>query len=263
MSIAITVAKITFAVLIRYKNETHHDFYPTVMEETFRKLLVGKLGELGWGYMKNKAEEMFKSNSGLAGDNMHAGMYFLELLNTHAKKRKAEGRKFEVELIGHSAGSIVLCNLLKTSAKNFPDLKFNTVFFLAPACRTDLFIDTLKEIQGKDIFNKFKMFTMREEREKEDHCIPGIYTHSLLYLVSGLFEEETDAKILGLHEQFSAKGRYGDFPELIAANNYIKTGKLVLSDDILHSDLNMRCNALKHGNFDNDEYTIGSILQSI
>lgn len=263
LSIAITVAKITFAVLKRYKNKTHHDFYPTVMEETFRKFMGGTLGQLGWGNMKEKARKMFETNEGRSGNQQYVGTYFLSLLDYHARKRNAEGKKFEVELIGHSAGSIVLCHLLKAAAQNFPDLKFNTVFFLAPACRTELFMNTLDEIKGKDVFGKFKMFTMRKEREKEDHCIPAIYTHSLLYLVSGLFEEETDAKILGLHEQFSAEGRYADFSELKAARDYIKTGKLVLSDDILHSDLNMRCNALKHGSFDNDKHTIDAILQSL
>lgn len=263
LSIAVTVAKIAFAVLKRYVKQTHHDFYPTIMEETFREIYIADIGNWGWSQMKNKAQKMFDSNDGRTGVNLYTGMHFLTLLDAHTKKRKEQGKKFDIELIGHSAGSIAICNMLTTTAKNFDNLRYNTVFFLAPACRTDLFLETLDKTKDKNVFKSFKLFTMREEKEKEDHCIPFVYTHSLLYLVSGLFEDETDAKILGLHEQFKAQGRYAGFEELNRINAFINSGKLVLSDDIGHLDENMRCNSLKHGDFDNDTYTLTSILKSL
>jgi hypothetical protein len=261
--VATIVAKIAFAVLKRYLRQNHHDFYPTVMEEVFRKIFLDKIGTWGWGQMKEKAGQMFKSNEGLSGDRLHAGTCFLKALETHCLERKRAGKKFETALIGHSAGSIALCHLLEASGKAFPGLVFNQLFFLAPACRTDLFLEKGKTAKEKGVFRTFRMFTMAEAHEKRDHCIPFVYTHSLLYMVSGLFEEETDAKIMGLHEQFSASGRYSDFEELKTLNEFLKDNILVLSADPDNPDESMRSGALKHGDFDNDDLTLKSILKSI
>ncbi|MEC5166929.1 hypothetical protein RCH18_002678 [Flavobacterium sp. PL11] len=263
LTIATVVAKIAFAVLKRYYNKTHHDFYPTIMEEAFRKIYLDKVGHWGWKQMKDKSAEIFSSNSGLTGDNQHAGTYFLNQLNNYVENRLASGKKIEIELIGHSAGSIAICNLLEATTKNFPSIKYNTVFFLAPACRTDLFLEKGKLAMDNGVFKNFKMFTMEENSEKKDHCLPYIYTHSLLYLVSGLFEEEVDAKIMGLHEQFKIEGRYAGFTELVQLNSFINSNKLVLSVDTTNFDESMRSKSLKHGDFDNDIDTLRSILKSI
>jgi hypothetical protein len=261
--IAKVVAQIVFAVLKRYLKRSHHDFYPTVIEETFRKIYLDKVGKWGWTTMKEKSSEMFTSASGLTGDNQYAGTYFLNLLNEHCKTRETAGKKFEIELIGHSAGSILICNLLAATGKDFNAIKYNNVFFLAPACRTDLFLEKGKTAMDNGLFKNFKMFTMEEKNEKKDHCIPYIYTHSLLYLVSGLFEDDVDAKIMGLHEQFRIEGRYANFDELKKLNSFINNNKLVLSVDTTNFDESMRSNSLKHGDFDNDINTLRSILKSI
>ena len=113
------------------------------------------------------------------------------------------------------------------------------------------------------------MFTMKEENEKKDHCIPYVYTHSLLYLVSGLFEvdadqkEEIDARIMGLNEQFMVSGRYAGVSESIELNKFLSGHSLILSDDNINEDLSLRSTALKHADFDNDEPTLTSILKSL
>lgn len=261
--VAKVVAQIAFAVLKRYFKKTHHDFYPTIMEEAFRKLYVDKIGGWGWKQIKDKSGEMFSSNSGLSDSNLHAGTHFLSLLETHLQKRTAEGKKLDIELIGHSAGAIAVCNLLEATGQHFSGITYNNVFFLAPACRTDFFLQKGFPAQEKGLFKHFKMFTMEESNEKKDHCIPFTYTHSLLYMVSGLFEEEVDAKIMGLHEQLKATGRYETFDELKKLNQYISNNKLILSTDLENADESLRCSSLKHGDFDNDELTLTAILKSI
>lgn len=262
-AIAKVVAQISFAVLKRYLKKNHHDFYPTVMEEAFRKIYLDKVGQWGWKQMKDKSAKMFETNAGLSGDNQHAGTYFLNLLNKHVGSLSATGKTIEIELIGHSAGSIAICNLLEAVDKNFSSIKFNNIFFLAPACRTDLFLEKGKPALDKGLVKNFKMFTMEEKNEKKDHCIPYTYTHSLLYMISGLFEDEVDAKIMGLHEQFRIEGRYAAFDELKKLNTFITANKLVLSIDTINFDESMRSNSLKHADFDNDIYTLRSILKSI
>jgi len=269
LSVIKVVAQIAFKVLKRYFNKTHHDFYPTVMEETFRKFYLGSIGTWGWSRIKDKAEAMFKENTGLADDDLHAGTYFLDALQKHYTERINSGKKFNIHLVGHSAGSIVICVLMKAVMERYKELKFETVFFLAPACRIDLFLDHCKPAKDAGYFNKFRMFTMKMENEKKDHCIPYIYTHSLLYMVSGLFEVndedagETDAKIMGLNEHFNAEGRYAEFEELKAIKQFLSGHTLILSDDKDNADLSLRCTALKHGDFDNDVPTLTSILNSL
>lgn len=260
---AIVVAQIAFEVLKRYLKKNHHDFYPTVMEEAFRKIYLDKIGNWGWTKMKEKTAEMFNSNTGLSGNNQHSGTYFLNLLNNHIASRLASGKKIEIELIGHSAGTIAICNLLGAVSKDFNSIKFNNIFFLAPACRTDLFLEKVKSAKDNGLFKYFKMFTLEDKNEKKDHCIPYIYTHSLLYLVSGLFEDDVDAKIVGLHEQFRNDGRYSEFSDLKELNEFLSKNKLILSTDTTNYDETMRSNSLKHEDFDNDNYTLESILKSI
>lgn len=257
------VAKIAFAVLKRYVKETHHDFYPTIVEETFRKFYIDRIGKWGWSEMKEKALEMFTDNEGRSGDDLHAGTYFLTLLQHHYQKRQNTGKKFTIELLGHSAGSIAICNMLAATSENFKELKYNNVVFLAPACRTDLFISKGIPAKEKGVYKKFKMFTMHEQYEKKDYCVKYLYTYSLLYLVSGLFENETDAKIMGLHEQFKAEGRYAKFEELQKINAFIASSKLALSKDITNADTSMWTDSLRHGDFDNNKATLKSILSTI
>lgn len=263
LTIGTLVAKIAFAVLKRYANETHHDFYPTVVEETFRKFGIDQIGKWGWSEMKEKAQQMFADNNGRSGDDLHAGTYFLTLLEQHYQKRQNAGKKFSIELIGHSAGSIAICNMLAATSENFKQLKYNNVVFLAPACRTDLFIAKAIPAKEKGVFKKFKMFTMEEQYEKKDYCVKYLYTYSLLYLVSGLFENETDAKIMGLQEQFEAKKRYEKFEELKTINTFIYSNKLALSKDITNTDNSMWTDSLRHGDFDNNDKTLKSILSTI
>lgn len=263
LTLGTLVATIAFAVLKRYTSQTHHDFYPTVVEETFRKLYIDQVGKWGWSEMKIKAQQMFDGNQGRSGEDLHAGTYFLTLLEKHYQNRRNTGKKCSIELVGHSAGSIAICHMLAATSENFRNLQYNNVVFLAPACRTDLFI--AKGIPAKEsgVFKKFKMFTMQEKNEKKDYCVQYLYTYSLLYLVSGLFEDKEDAKIMGLHEQFKAKGRYAKFDELKKINSFILNNKLALSDDITNTDNSMWTDSLSHGDFDNNRATLKSILSTI
>ncbi len=263
------IGEIVLNVLKRYKNNTHHDFYPTVVEETLRKFYLGKIGTWGWTEIKKKADTMFSENLGRSGDDLFVGSYLLSKLEAHASNRLNNEKKFTIELIGHSAGSIAICHLLKSVMQSYKTLKFNTIFFLAPACRVDLFLKYGVKAKEEGYFQKFKMFTMLEEYEKKDHCIPVVYTRSLLYLVSGLFEideneqKEIDAKIMGLNEQFKAEGRYSGVNTLQAIKAFLGSCNVALSLDDKHEDNSMLSGALKHGDFDNDKVTLESLKLSM
>jgi hypothetical protein len=254
-----TIAKVAFMVIKRYIRKTQHGFYPTIIEEILREFFVSDLGTWGWTEIKEKGREMFLPNDNLTGDEkLHAGEYFLAAID----KYLATGKQLSITLIGHSAGSIAVAYLMEAIAKRYKRIRIKNLFFLAPACRVDLFRSHVEPVIGDgNTIEKFRMFTMHQDYEVMDHCVPVLYTRSLLYMVSGLFEDEVDAKIMGLHEQFMSEDRYSDdrkFPELHKLKKFLFADKsrLVLSVDPSNPCLS---DAIKHGGFDNNEPTLEAI----
>jgi hypothetical protein len=52
------------------------------------------------------------------------------------------------------------------------------------------------------------MFGLSDEVECNDHLVPIIYPHSLLYLVSGVCEDDSDAPLLGMNRYYSRTKPY-------------------------------------------------------
>ena len=178
-----SVVSIAFKVVKRFIQKRDHDFYPTIIEEILRQFYIAELGATVWNEMKVKADQMWEDNTGRAGLDQYAGRYFLDKLAAYMKTTPG----VQVNLIGHSAGSIAICNLLKHSSQAHSDLKFNNIIFMAPACRADIFKAEI--IDHTERFNKFRSFTMSDINEKNDILVSGLYTQSLLYLISGILEQ--------------------------------------------------------------------------
>lgn len=241
---------IGYRVIKRILENRDHGYYPTVIEEIFREFYVADLGSWVWSSMKNKAEEMFKDNAGLDGLNQHAGQYFLQKLNDTSKDFE-----IKVDLVGHSAGSIVICQLLKSiAAKGFNNIKIRKIILLAPACRCDLFKSEI--LDHPERYEDFRMFTMNDELESNDMLIPGIYTRSLLYFVSGCLEEKGkgyDEYILGLQRHITAQRPYADENLLKDIHQFMqnKDRRLTYSPSAIDQPEGYRCVAASHGDFDN------------
>lgn len=236
-----------------------HDFYPTIIEELMRELYIADLGAWIWNNMKEKSNEMWQDNSGLSGINQFAGRYLFDKLVSYHKKHQ----DIQVNLVGHSAGSIAICNLLKMSAENYPQLIFNNIIFMAPACRIDLFRDEI--VTHPNRFINFRMFTMTDENEKKDVLVKHFYPHSLLYLVSGILENEGkdyDAYILGLERNISATKPYDSIEEIIEVHKFLyeaNQNRVSFSKTNETTPEGLRTQSLSHGGFDDDEETVDSI----
>jgi hypothetical protein len=254
-----SVAKIAYRVIKRFVVKRDHDFYPTIIEELLRELYIAELGAWIWNNMKVKSNDMWKDNSGISGINQYAGRYLFDKLVDFHKKHP----DVEVNLVGHSAGSIAICNLLKMSASNYPQLVFDKIIFMAPACRIDLFRDEIVLHQNR--FKTFRMFTMTDNNEKHDLLVPYFYTHSLLYLISGILENEGndfDAYVLGLERDIRATPPYDSVEEIIESNKFLyESGKdrTVFSQTNGTAPQGLRTQSLSHGEFDDDDATITSI----
>lgn len=255
---------ITIRVIKRHLKNRDHGFYPTVVEEIMRELYLADFGAWLWNAMKTKSADMWLMDAeGVTGLNLKAGNYLITKLKDYCDSSS----EVTIDLIGHSAGSIAICNLVKQMNERDVKLPLRNIIFMAPACRCELFHESI--LKNKDTFKSFRMFTMEDELETKDRLVPFLYTRSLLYLVSGALEDKgvaSDAFILGLQRHISRKSPYTDFDTLndIAAFFEEDKNRRVYSlskDDALDG---FKTRSIKHGDFDNEgEPTLDSIVHIV
>lgn len=256
VKLAKALALIAFRVVKRHVQGRDHDFYPTVIEEMLRELYLADFGAWVWGGMKQKAADMWKPNDSRNGDALHVGSYFLQKLNDYL----ANNKDTSVDLIGHSAGSIAIANLLKVSAVRHPEIKFRKIAFMAPAITIDLFCSEV--IDRASRYNEFRMYTMLDEYEKKDNLVSVLYPRSLLYFISGVLEGESDMPLAGLHRHIRAEGPYAQ-GDILKASQFLyfeKLNRLVLSKTRPSVEDGMQCHSISHGSFDDDPVTHKSLL---
>lgn len=240
-------AKIVFAVVKRYADKRDHGLYTTAVEETLRMLYFDAPAFTVWKAMKKDTADAFGKDPALFGGTSFLG---------EVKKWWKPGRR--IALVGHSTGAIYIGYLL-AHAKDAglpPDLKFDVVF-LAPACTFDFMAEHLPAFQ--DRVANFRMFAMTDQNERAYWEVPALYRGSLLYLVSGLCEDEIDKPILGMQRYHDGQGPYAqpNIQKVLAYLNKRCVWSVVAGRDGFASG------AKKHGDFDEDETTrksLGHIL---
>ncbi|MBW9069845.1 alpha/beta hydrolase [Agrobacterium pusense] len=180
----------------RFRNGRDHGLHATIVEEVCREFYGDLIGAKVWGMMVQDAADHFAS-PGL-------GSALVDIL------KETPPATFVVT--AHSAGSIWATHLLRAMKANkmAPSVK---LFLLAPAVRTDVFAAMLDS--AGDMITRCRMITMTDELERRDavlgHDKSYIYPSSLLYLVSGMFEEKeaqayVDAPLLGMQRFTTSAG---------------------------------------------------------
>jgi hypothetical protein len=255
LALAKILAAVVYRTLKRRLDGLDHGLYPTVMEELLRELYLADLGAWVWGGMKRAAEAMWRPNVGPVTEESHLGSYLLEKLAGLQGRRSG----LAIDLIGHSAGSIAICRMLAAAAERHPALRFRHIVLLAPACTMSLFHDEI--VAHPERYRSFRMFTMRDELESRDMLVPGVYTRSLLYFVSGVLEERPALPLAGLARCLSGRAPY-DEPALLAGREFLyaaEQARLVLAKSEAGALAGLQCQAISHGGFDDDELTRGSL----
>lgn len=257
IKLAKMLAAIAFRVIRRHVRGRDHGFYPTVVEELLRELYLADLGAWIWGRMKEKAAMMWRSNIARVGDERRVGTYVLEKI----AELQAARPEFSVDLIGHSAGSIAICELLRALAERDVPVRVNTIAFLAPAGRSELGLAELA--RHPERFNEFRCYTMADEFESEDALLSGVYTRSLLYFISGVLEpDEVDAPIMGMMRHATGRGPFASGAAAEWTAFMTAHRRLVLSDSaVLDPDaiVGRRSSSRSHGGFDDDGPTRESL----
>lgn len=142
-----------------------------------------------WSEMKENAE--LAAASGRGGD-----------LLTDALRSLANswGDKFELHLVGHSAGSIALGRLLGSLAQKDLIPRVKSVHLYAPACTVGF--ANRHYAPHADIMQRLHLDILADDIEKDDN-VAFIYRKSLLYFVSNALESDQRMPVLGLENVFN------------------------------------------------------------
>lgn len=238
---------IAFRCFKRFRTHRDHGFHATLVEEVAREMYGDLLGATVWGTMVKDA-----------GDHFAAGGFGLTLIDAIPNNSSVH-----IVVTAHSAGSIWAAQLLKAIKATNKAISLDLIL-LAPAARTDLFAEAL-EASG-DRVRQCRMFTMSDELERRDavlgHDKGYIYPSSLLYLVSGLFENShadafVDAPLVGMRRFVGAD--WLDDPVQTAANQRIAAFFQQPGHDIVYSPTPGLTTADSHGGFDSEPLTLSSV----
>jgi hypothetical protein len=267
----ISIAKLAYHISLivyhaadRYIHDRDHGFTATIVEETLREFYMADFGAWLWSGMKEAAEQMWSPNAGLAGDQLHGGRYFFEGLS----KLQQQKPSLVIDLVGHSAGSIAICMMLRMADAAKLSLKIRNLILMAPACTSDLFYQEIALHPQR--FSNFRMFTMSDSFEKSDHLLSVIYDRSLLYLISGILEpSEVDMPLVGML-RFEAGSTPVSSPMLTAVSQFLRPGtgtqRIVLARSMVNdptAGLGFVSNAARHQDFNTDADTCASLVVMI
>jgi hypothetical protein len=194
-------------------------------------------GSFLWGQMKHAAQQI--------ADNAQSGINLLLALRHTVPGFTPDAVR--LHLVGHSAGSIVQCQLIERLC----DTGFapESVSFLGAAARVDLFRATLLPALADGRVQRYFQFHLSEAvEEKDPTCRPLLgYDRSLLYLVARSFEGGARTAILGLERDFEAMALPSGAKRRITAY-------------AAPSDVSA---CTTHGGFDDDALTRASVVACI
>ncbi len=203
-----------------------------------------------WSEMKENAELAF--GSGRGGDL---------LITALQKLSDTWGEDFELHLVGHSAGAIILGHMLSALAARGLSGRIRSMHLFAPAC-TVQFANQHYTLQP-ELMKRLYLRILSDRVERND-SVASIYRKSLLYLVSNALEMDLRTPILGLENAFNPdyKGWDGTssageslraWQQAVAAAGLHKNGRLTVVDrDKVLTALPERRIQATHGSFDND-----------
>src|SRR5262249_56334700 len=142
-----------------------------------------------------------------------------------------------------SAGSIMNSHVVDRLGRQ--GWNFESVNFMAPAVRVDLFKETVVPAIKDGKIKRFNQFHLSDDMEQKDPtCKPLLgYSRSLLYLVSQSLEHGLSTPILGMEKFFNDKIASKHLPNVYT---WAATGK--------------QSKSTTHGGVDDDQDTMASVI---
>ncbi len=141
-----------------------------------------------WSEMKENAELAFSSGRG--GDLLVTALQ--KLFNTW-------GNEFELHVVGHSAGAILLGHLLTALSARRLSPMVKSVHLYAPACTVQF--ANRHYAPNVELMKQLYIDVLSDRVERNDN-VAAVYRKSLLYLVSNGLEVDLRTPLLGLENAF-------------------------------------------------------------
>jgi hypothetical protein len=188
----------------------------TAIEELLRALYAGHAAQQVWLQMKADTAQAF------GDDPAQGGTAFIDALVSGWEA----GYRPRILLVGHSAGAIYICNFLAEldrrlgGAAALADLRCELVL-LAPGCDFGLLTNTVTRWPHR--IAAIRCFGLDDARESADTLrLKGVpvYPRSLLYLVSGALEDESDSPLVGMQRYYSDQPPYDAIPGINAVRRF-------------------------------------------
>ena len=249
--LAMAAIKALGRILTRLRNGRDHGLYCTVIEELLREFYLANVGGTLWRQMKRDTLDAF------AGDpTRHGGSALLAEFAQHPQQQPPI-------LVGHSTGGLYICNLIANVEPELPPQVVFDVLMLAPACDFDAMDRTL--VRHGDRIRRLRIFAMSDENERKDQLLVGVYPRSLLYLVSGLLENEADWPLLGMQRFHALSPPFTDesFPAIGRVRDELAKRADCCVWSVASSTAGLCSQALHHGDFDDDPDTLASVAHLI
>jgi hypothetical protein len=230
---------------IIWRLNTHHDhgLYTTIVEECLIALEIDVAAHAVWDEMKTYIDDSFKRDANAGGTT------FLEQLAAAWGKNP----NLRVTLIGHSAGAIYVQRFIEeldARFSNSPEWKVE-VLYMAPAVSMERMFAGLSAFRRR--VGAFRIFTLTDKAERKYFELPVIYKGSLLYIVSGLCEEDpnADKPLLGMQRYWSGKAPYKG-ADILAVTRLADPTRVAWcpTDDAAPG---WQCGATQHGGFPLDQ----------
>ncbi len=179
-----------------------------------------------------------------------------------AKLSATDKKEWELHVVGHSAG----CIYSAYAMRHLIDLgiNFKSLQLMAPAIRVDEFKKELLPHIHSGACPQPTLYILSDVGERDDTT--GPYGKSLLYLVSNAFEGARDTKLLGMERFISnqnVKGKQEADSELAALFAKPVNGLPSLVIAGVDGGPLSTSRSDSHGGFDNDEWTLNSILRRV
>ncbi len=234
-----------------------------ILDRTF-ELTASKPGSLLWNEMKENAR--LASIAGRAMDFLaKSALKAFQDLNKTARS------EWELHIVAHSAGAIFTAHAIDALIKIGVPVK--SVHFMAPAISIQLFKNKLLKLIEEGLCPLPVLYILSDAGERDDNI--GPYGKSLLYLVSNSFEEKRETPILGMEKFINPENKElnkGDNKKYIDTEigklYKTKTGELtnMVISGAVEPDKTIRPDISRsetHGGFDNDPFTLNSVLYRI
>ena len=208
-----------------------------------------------WDQLKQNAQDAVASAGGSKG--RRGTVQLADLLGAYVRKHRSE---CAVHLVGHGAAAILLAELLPLLQRK---LRVDSLTLLAPAIRRDDFVRRL--LPSAASIKQLTVFGLSQERELNDTCAAGgtrFYQKSLLYLISRGLEPHPDVGDDSGEVPLLGMAKYFEDSKLRKRTRKVLPGAAFISSPAV-SPQDGRSDAIRHGDFEDDGFTMTSIVMRL